>query len=178
MARLVRPVVLVGMMGSGKTAVGQALAARLSAPFRDCDAEIESAARMTIPEIFARDGEAFFRDREAEVLRRLLDEGPQVVATGGGAFLRRENRAAIDARGTSVWLRAPTALLWSRVKGRPGRPLLAVPEPRRRLEELTEERAASYARARLVVDAAPSYAIADMVDRVEAALRGAGVLDG
>jgi shikimate kinase len=178
MLRLSRPVVLVGMMGSGKTAVGQALAARLGVPFRDSDAEIEAAARMRIPEIFARDGEAFFRDREAEVLRRLLAEGPQVVATGGGAFLRPANRAEIDARGVSVWLRAPASLLWSRVRGRPGRPLLDVPDPRGRLEELTEARAPDYARARLVVDAEPHYAIADMVDRVEAALRGAGVLDG
>jgi shikimate kinase len=177
MTRLRRPVVLVGMMGSGKTAVGQALAARLGVPFRDSDAEIEAAARMRIPEIFARDGEAFFRDREAEVLARLLTSGPSVLATGGGAFLRADTRDEIARRGVAVWLKADAGLLWSRVAGRGGRPLLDTPDPRGTLERLTAERAPHYAQAALVVEAAPSYAIGDMVDRVEAALRDAGAVD-
>ena len=102
--RLRKTVVMVGMMGAGKTAVGRALAARLGVPFLDSDHEIETAANMTIPEIFARDGEAFFRDREAQVIARLLDEERGVLSTGGGAFLRAENRAMISQRGVSVWL--------------------------------------------------------------------------
>ncbi len=97
--RLTRPVVLVGMMGCGKTAVGTALANRLNVPFRDTDEALVSAARMTIQEIFDRDGEAFFRDRESEVLRRLLEQGPGILSTGGGAFLRPENRDVIGQVG-------------------------------------------------------------------------------
>ena len=173
--RLDRPVVLVGMMGCGKTAVGTALAARLGQPFRDTDAALEAAARMTVPDIFARDGEAFFRDREAEVLARLLAEGPGIVSTGGGAFLRAANRAAIDAAGISVWLQADAALLWGRVRQKPGRPLLATADPRGTLEALTSARDPVYALARLTVRAGPEVPIAAMVDRVVDALRGAGV---
>ncbi len=175
--RLTRPVVLVGMMGCGKTAVGTALASRLAVPFRDSDAEMASAARMTIAEIFERDGETFFRDRETEVLKRLLAEGPGVLSTGGGAFLREENRAAINSAGVSVWLKADGDLLWQRVRHKTTRPLLMTGDPRGTLEKLLRERTPHYAKAALVVDADPAYAIADMVDRVIAVLAGAGVLE-
>jgi shikimate kinase len=173
---LTRPVVLVGMMGCGKTAVGTALAARLGVPFRDTDAELESAARMTIPEIFARDGEEFFRDREAEVLRRLLASGPGVVSTGGGAFLRPGNRAAIATSGVSVWLKASAEILWGRVKGRTTRPLLMTEDPRGTLERLLAEREGAYRRAALTVEARRDTTVAQMVDAVAAALRAHGVL--
>ena len=172
--RLRRPVVLVGMMGSGKTAIGTALAERLGVPFRDSDEAIEAAARMTIPEIFARDGEAFFRAREAEVLRRLLGEGPGILSTGGGAFLNPGNRAAIAAAGVAVWLRASADILWSRVKGRSGRPLLATANPRATLETLLAEREPAYAEADLVVEAGPDTSIAEMVERAVARLEENG----
>jgi shikimate kinase len=175
-AGLRRPVVLVGMPGSGKTAVGTALAARLGVPFRDTDDALVAAARMSIPEIFERDGEPFFRAREAEVLRRLLSMGPGVLSTGGGAYLRPDNRAAIAEYGVAVWLRADEPLLWTRVKGRTTRPLLRTADPRRTLAELMAAREPHYAEAPLVVDGAPDYSIEDMVDRVIDTLRGAGVL--
>jgi shikimate kinase len=173
---LSRPVVLVGMMGCGKTAVGTALAERLGVPFRDTDTAMEDAARMTIPEIFARDGEAFFRARETEVLTRLLAEGPGVVSTGGGAFLRPENRAAIAAVGLSVWLKADAELLWSRVRHKTTRPLLNTDDPKATLVRLLREREPAYAQAALTVEADPAFSIAQMVDRVAAALRQAEVL--
>ncbi len=164
--RLTRPVVLVGMMGCGKTAVGTALATRLGVPFRDTDEAMVAAARMTIPEIFARDGEAFFRARETEVLRRLLREGPGVLSTGGGAFLRPENRAAIDGAGVSVWLRADGELLWNRVKHKTTRPLLMTDDPKGTLLSLLAVRTPSYEQARLTVDCAPALSVPQMVDRV------------
>ncbi|MEL6587952.1 MAG: shikimate kinase [Pseudomonadota bacterium] len=173
---LLRPVVLVGMMGCGKTAVGTALAARLAVPFRDTDQEIVTASRMSIAEIFERDGEPFFRARESEVLRRLLDLGPGVLSTGGGAFLRDANRAAIERRGVSVWLRADEALLWSRVRHRTTRPLLQNEDPRGTLRRLLKEREPHYAKASLVVDADAAFAIPDMVDRVVATLDAANLI--
>ncbi len=118
-----RAIVLIGMMGSGKTSVGRRLAARLGLPFHDADAEIEAAAGMTIPEIFARHGEAHFRDGERKVMARLLQFGPQVLATGGGAFMNEATRAAIAAHGVSVWLKAEFEVLMRRVRKRATRPL-------------------------------------------------------
>jgi shikimate kinase len=175
-AGLRMPVVLVGMPGCGKTAVGTALAAWLGVPFRDTDEALVDAARMSIAEIFARDGEAFFRDREAEVLRRLLALGPGILSTGGGAFLRIANREAIARAGISVWLRCDEALLWSRVKGRTTRPLLQTEDPRRTLGELMAAREPHYARAALIVDGKPDYSIEAMVDQVFVALRRAGIV--
>ena len=174
--RLRVPVALVGMMGSGKTAVGAALAERLRVPFRDTDDAIEAASRMTIAEIFARDGEAFFRAREAEVLRRLLADGPGVVSTGGGAFLRAGNRSAIAAVGLAVWLRAEADLLWTRVRSRTTRPLLMTDDPRATLDRLIRERTPAYAEAALVVDAAPDLSVDSMALCVMARLRHAGAL--
>jgi len=174
--RLTRPVVMVGMMGSGKTAIGTALADRLEVPFRDSDEALVDASRMSIAEIFERDGEAFFRARETEVITRLLDSGPGVLSTGGGAFLRPENREIIGAQGVSVWLRADTDLLWQRVRHKTTRPLLLTENPRETLIELHEARLPSYALADLVADCDPAYSIGDMVDRVIAVLEEAGIL--
>lgn len=142
-----RAITLIGMMGAGKTAVGTELARELGQPFHDSDAEIARAAAMSIPEIFARDGEGFFRAREAEVIARLLAGPPVVLSVGGGAWLRAENRARINAAGLSVWLDPPLDVLWARVKARPGRPLLATDNPRRTLEALLEARRPIYAHA-------------------------------
>jgi shikimate kinase len=174
--RLTRPVVLVGMMGCGKTAVGTALAARLGVPFRDTDEALVAAARMTIAEIFERDGEPFFRARETEVLGRLLAEGPGVVSTGGGAFLREGNRALVGRLGVSVWLKADPELLWSRVRHRNTRPLLMTDDPKATLFSLLEQRTPAYEAADLVAEGAPDLPIPQMVDRVIAALRDADIL--
>ena len=175
---LLKTVALVGMMGSGKTAIGRSLAARLDVPFLDTDAAMEEAAQATIPEIFERDGEAFFRDREAEVIERLLDGPPAILSTGGGAFLAERNRRAISAKGLSVWLKADLDLLWERVRHKDTRPLLRVPDPRGRLASLLAEREAHYAQADLVVEADPDFSISEMTDRVLAAIRAhPGILE-
>lgn len=163
---LLRTVVMVGMMGAGKTAVGTALARRLDVPFRDSDEEIVRAAHMTIAEIFARDGEAFFRDRESEVLARLLNGGPCVLSTGGGAFLSDRNRALVAGRGVSVWLRADLDLLWQRVRHKTTRPLLQTPNPRQTLAELYAVRVPHYAQAEITVEAGPDLSVEDMAARV------------
>nr|WP_275934894.1 shikimate kinase [Jannaschia seosinensis] len=175
--RLIRPVVLVGMMGSGKTAVGTALAERLGVPFRDTDEAMVDAARMSVAEIFARDGEAFFRARETEVLRRLLGEGPGVLSTGGGAFLRPENREEIARRGVSVWLEADAELLWNRVKHKTTRPLLLTENPKGTLMDLLAARTPAYAEADLRVRCDSAFSIADMAGRVAGALHEAGHLE-
>jgi shikimate kinase len=171
---LTRPVVLVGMMGAGKTAVGTALARLLAVRFTDSDDAIERAANMSIPEIFARDGEAFFREKEAQVLARLLRDRPGVLSTGGGAFLSERNRAAIAARGVSVWLRATPDLLWQRVRHRTSRPLLMTADPRGTLLALHADRAPVYALADLTVDSLPGVSIEDMALRVRDALAARG----
>ncbi|MEL7125425.1 MAG: shikimate kinase [Pseudomonadota bacterium] len=163
---LKKTVVMVGMMGAGKTAVGRALATRLDVPFLDSDAEIETAANMTVPEIFTRDGEPFFRKKEAQVIARLLDEERGVLSTGGGAFLIEDNRAMISARGVSVWLNADLDLLWQRVRHKDTRPLLRTPDPRATLAELYAARAPVYALADVAVRSEPDLSIEAMVDRV------------
>ncbi|MDR9394363.1 shikimate kinase [Roseovarius sp. SYSU LYC5161] len=167
---LKKTVVMVGMMGAGKTAVGRALAARLGVPFLDSDAEIERAANMTIAEIFARDGEPFFRDREAAVIGRLLEGRPGILSTGGGAFLAARNRETITGKGVSVWLKADLALLWSRVKTKDTRPLLRTPDPFATLREIYEARVPVYAQADLTVETHPGYSIEDTTARVIEAL--------
>ncbi len=164
--RLLRSVVMVGMMGAGKTAVGQALARRLDVPFRDSDDEIVRAAQMPIAEIFARDGEPFFRARESEVLARLLRDSPAVLSTGGGAFLSDRNRALVACHGVSVWLRADLDLLWQRVRHKTTRPLLQTPNPRQTLAELYAARAPHYAQADIVVDAGADLSVDQMAARV------------
>ena len=150
--RLRRPVVLVGLMGAGKTSVGKRLAGALGASFTDSDHEIVEAAGMSIPEIFASLGEQAFRDGERRVIARLLGERVGVLATGGGAFIEPRTRAEIKARATSIWLRAGLDLLWDRVRDRPGRPLLQTADPRGTLADLLERRYPVYAEADIVVD--------------------------
>jgi len=159
MARLLKPVVLVGMMGAGKTAVGRELAQRLGVPFVDSDAEIERAAAMTVAEIFARDGEPFFRDREAQVIGRLLEGAPCILAVGGGAFLRADTRARIAERGVSLWLRADLDLLWARVRRKETRPLLQTADPQATLAALVAAREPVYALADLQVQAQPEASV-------------------
>lgn len=163
---LLKTVVLVGMMGAGKTAVGRTLAAQLGVPFRDSDHEIERAADRTIAEIFARDGEAFFRDKESQVIGRLLDGPPSVLSTGGGAFLAERNRAMISDRGVSVWLDADLDLLWSRVRHKDSRPLLRTPDPFGTLAALYEARVPVYALADITVKSQPGLSLEAMAGRV------------
>lgn len=167
---LKRSVVLVGMMGSGKTAIGRALAMTLGVPFLDSDAEIERAANATIAEIFARDGEAFFRDREAEVIGRLLRGAPGILSTGGGAFMAERNRLQISAAGVSVWLDVGLDTLWERVRHKDTRPLLRTADPRATLAELYDSRVPVYRLADLRVEVRPDYSIEDTTRRVLAAL--------
>jgi shikimate kinase len=147
-----RSVVLIGLMGAGKTAVGRRLAQRLDLPFIDADSEIEEAAGQSIKEIFAEHGEAYFREGERKVIARLLGGGPQVLATGGGAYMNPETRASISAQGISVWLRADLRVLLKRVHRRDHRPLLTAGDPETVMKKLMAERNPIYAKADLVVD--------------------------
>ena len=146
-----RSVVLVGMMGAGKSSVGRRVALRLGIPFVDADTEIEKAAGMAITDIFAIRGEAEFRAGEARVILRLLEGGPQVLATGGGAFINPDTRAAIAAKGISIWLKAEPDVLMKRIKRRQDRPLLHTADPAATLRKLLEEREPVYALADLTV---------------------------
>jgi len=147
-----RSVVLVGMMGAGKSSIGRRLAQRLALNFVDADTEIETAAGMTIPEIFATYGEPDFRSGEARVIARLLDEGRHVLATGGGAFMNADTRAASRAKGISVWLKADFDILVKRVKRRStaDRPMLQG-DPAQRIRELMDQRYPIYAEADVTV---------------------------
>lgn len=168
--QLRKTVVMVGMMGAGKTAVGTALARQLGVPFLDSDEELARAASRSIAEIFERDGEAFFRQRETEVIGRLLRGEPCVLSTGGGAFLSASNRQLIHEAGVSVWLRADLELLWQRVRHKTTRPLLRTANPRETLRELYDARLPFYAQADLTVDSAPELSVDDMAVRVRQAL--------
>ncbi|TRD21863.1 shikimate kinase [Palleronia caenipelagi] len=165
MHRLKKTVVMIGMMGSGKTAVGTALARALGVPFIDSDHEIERASTLSIPEIFERHGEPFFRDREAEVIARLLDGEPGILSTGGGAFMSERNRQTISERGVALWIRADAELLWTRVRHKDTRPLLRTPDPKATLLEFIEKRDPVYALADLVVDAEPGISIEEMAQK-------------
>lgn len=176
--KLKKTVVLVGMMGAGKTAVGKMLAADLDVPFLDSDVEIEAAATMSVAEIFERDGEAFFRDRETQVIDRLLDTKRGILSVGGGAFLSQRNRDLIARKGVSVWLKADLDLLWSRVKHKNTRPLLRTDDPRATLAELYEKRLPFYRMADIAVEARQDYSIETMAAKVrEALLRHQDVLE-
>ena len=166
-----RTVVLVGLMGAGKTKIGRRLAARLNLPFFDSDTEIEAAAGETIEEIFRHRGEAAFRDGERRVIARLLTQPTHVLATGGGAFMDPVTRARIAERGVSVWLRADLDVLFARVSRRTNRPLLQQPDPRAVLAELIERRYPVYAEADIVVDSG-ERPIEATTTRVIAALAG------
>ena len=146
-----RSVVLVGMMGVGKSTIGRRMAARLKLPFVDADTEIEAAAGMTIPEIFERHGEPHFRDGEARVIARLLEGGPVVLATGGGAFMREETRSRIAAKAISIWLRADHDVIMRRVRRRADRPLLQTADPEGTVTRLLTEREPIYRHADLTI---------------------------
>lgn len=149
---LTKPVVLVGLMGCGKSCVGRKMAAKLGLTFKDSDAEFENAAGMTIAEYFATHGEAAFREGERKVLGRLMDLGPSIIATGGGAFMDAETRARILDGAISIWLRADLDLLVKRTGGRDHRPLLKTGDPRQILAGLMKLRYPVYEQARIVVD--------------------------
>lgn len=144
-----RPIVLVGMMGVGKTSIGKRLAAQLNIPFVDADDEIEKAAGLSIAEIFAKFGESYFRDGERRVIARLIDDRPKVIATGGGAFINETTRALILKRATSIWLDADIHVLAERVARRSHRPLLKDRDPVEVLTELGKVRNPLYAAADL-----------------------------
>jgi len=146
-----RAIVFIGMMGAGKSTVGRRLAARLGLNFVDADVEIEAAAGMSIPEIFAAHGEQYFRDGEVRVIARLLEAAPCVVATGGGAWMRSETRERIRAKGISIWLKAESDVLLRRVKRRSDRPLLQTTDPAATIEKLVAERYPLYAEADLTL---------------------------
>ena len=167
---LLKTVVMVGMMGAGKTAVGRALAQRLGVAFLDSDAEIEVAANRTVPEIFERNGEAFFRGKETQIIERLLIDKRCILSTGGGAFLSEQNRKNISAQGISVWLNADIELLWNRVRSKDTRPLLRTDDPKATLKKLYDQRVPIYSLADLTVGSATEYSIEDMVDQVIDAL--------
>ncbi len=135
-----RSIVLVGLMGAGKSTVGRRLANRLSLPFLDADNEIEAAAGMSIPDIFSVHGENYFREGEKRVIARILQEGPIILATGGGAYMNEETRATIAERGVSVWLKADVEVLLERVSRRRNRPLLQNADPKATLEKLMQDR--------------------------------------
>lgn len=166
-----RSIVMVGLMGAGKSSIGRRLATRMNLPFVDADTEIEAAAGCTIAEFFERHGEAAFRDGERRVIARLLDGSPKVLATGGGAFMDDETRAAIAAAGISVWLRADLDTLVRRTSRRGDRPLLNKGDPARTLESLMETRHPVYAQADIVVDSndgPPDETVARVVDALAA----------
>jgi shikimate kinase len=147
-----RCIVLIGMMGAGKSTIGRRLAARLRLAFVDADTEIETAhAGMTIPEIFAAHGEPYFRDGEARVIARLLDHGPAVVATGGGAFMREETRGRVRDKAISIWLKADAEVIMKRVRRRSDRPLLQNADPEGTVARLLGEREPVYQQADITI---------------------------
>ncbi|WP_438957256.1 shikimate kinase [Cognatiyoonia sp.] len=160
-----RSVVLVGMMGSGKTAIGRALASKLNVPFLDSDAEIVEAAQTSIAEIFERDGEAFFRKREAEVIERLISGEPCILSTGGGAFMSEGNRKTIEEKGVSVWLNADLDLLWERVRHKDTRPLLCTTDPYQTLSQIFAERTPVYQKAVLSLPVQDGASIDETTDQ-------------
>ena len=177
MRKLEKTLVLVGMMGAGKTSVGRRLASVLGVPFRDADVEIETAAGCTINDIFERFGEPAFRSGERKVIARLLSDPPHVLAAGGGAFVDAETRERIKVKAVSVWLRAPLDLLIQRVMRKDTRPLLRNTDSRATLERLLREREPIYAQADIIVesDEGPHDVV---VKRIIAALDGQATAAG
>jgi shikimate kinase len=172
-----RLIVLVGMMGAGKSTIGRRLAARLNLPFVDADAEIEAAAGMTIPEIFELHGEPHFRDGEARVIARLLDGGPAVLATGGGSFMREETRRRVAEKAVSIWLKAEPDIILRRVKRRADRPLLQTADPAATVSRLLSEREPVYQHADLTIasrDVPHDRIVDECLEALRARLAGAG----
>src|SRR5438270_2798457 len=169
-----RLIVLVGMMGAGKSTIGRRLAARLGVPFLDADSEIETAAGMSIPDIFEAHGEPHFRDGEARVIARLLESGPAVLATGGGAFMREETRNRIRGKAISVWLKADADIIMRRVRRRADRPLLQTPDPEATVGRLISEREPVYQHADLTIwsrDVPHEKIVDECIDALHARLR-------
>jgi len=169
-----RSLVLVGMMGAGKSTIGRRLSARLRLPFLDADTEIEAAAGMSIPDIFETHGEPHFRDGEARVIARLLDNGPAVIATGGGAFMREETRRRIQDKAVSIWLKADADIIMKRVKRRP---LLQTADPAGTIGRLIAEREPFYQHADLTIwsrDVPHEKIVDECVEALHARLRGDG----
>ena len=173
-----RSIVLVGLMGAGKTTIGRRLSHLLAIPFTDADAEIEMAAGKTIAEIFADHGESQFRDGERRVIARLLQSGPQVLATGGGAYMSEETRDNIRLHAIAVWLRADLELLLGRVRKRNDRPLLNTSDPEAVMRRLMEVRYPVYSQADVVVDSRNASHRAVVCDVVAALARHLGDADG
>lgn len=164
-----KSIVLVGLMGCGKSAVGRRLAAALNLPFVDADDEIEKAAGKTISEIFEDHGEAEFRSGERKVIARLLKDGPQVLATGGGAFMDAETRAQVAEQGISIWLRADLPVLMRRVSRRDNRPLLKTAKPKEVMARLMQERYPIYATADIIAesrDVAHEKIVAEIIQKL------------
>ncbi len=160
------PCSLVGLPGSGKSAIGKEAARRLGVPFADCDRVIERELGCTIVELFERQGEAAFREREAKTLAALVDAGPSVIATGGGAVLRADNRELLRTRTVCVFLHAGHDLLWKRLRRDQRRPLLQVADPEARLRELSDEREPLYREAAHIVVETEGLPFARLVDEV------------
>jgi shikimate kinase len=169
-----RSIVLIGLMGAGKTAVGRRLANRLDLPFIDADSEIELAAGQTVSELFAELGEPYFRQGESRVIARLLQGGPQVLATGGGAYMNAHTQANIKARGISIWLKAELPVLLHRVGRRDNRPLLTSGDPDKVMRELMKKRYPIYAEADITVESRDVPHDVIVADVVEALARWLG----
>lgn len=170
-----RLIVLIGMMGAGKSTIGRRLAARLSLPFLDADSEIEAAAGMSIPDIFEAHGEPYFRDGEARVIARLLESGPAVLATGGGSFMREETRDRVGAKAVSIWLKADADIIMRRVRRRADRPLLQTADPEATVGRLISEREPVYQRADLTIwsrDVPHERIVEECIDALHARLCG------
>jgi shikimate kinase len=181
MSSLEKTVALVGMMGAGKTSIGKRLATRLEVPFADADHEIETAAGMTVAEIFAKYGEPEFRRLERSVIVRLLGEKPHILATGGGAYMDETTRAAMKTAAFTVWLKAPIDILLGRVRKRQEadqtRPLLANDDMRGTLERLLAQREPAYATADMVLESGDDPH-AKLLDKIVAALSSHGLCEG
>jgi len=176
MFELKKTVALVGMMGSGKSAVGKVVASLINVPFIDADIEIERAAKLSIPEIFERHGEKFFREKEDQVIKRLLQAMPCILATGGGAFINKKIRKSIDRHGVSVWLNADLTTLWNRVKNKKTRPLLQTNNPKETLTNIYIERREIYSLADVTVDSQAKSSLEDMAYTVITSLLNRGEL--
>ena len=166
MFELKKTVVLVGMMGSGKSAIGKMVSSILDVPFRDADVEIERAAKLSIPEVFERHGEEFFRDKEDQVIKRLLHEKCCILATGGGAFMNKKIRLSIKEKGVSVWLNADLETLWRRVKHKRSRPLLQTNNPRETLANIYTDRIKTYSLADIIIDSHDKLSLEEMATLV------------
>ena len=166
MFELKKTVALVGMMGSGKSAVGKLVSSILDVPFRDADLEIERAAKLTIPEIFERHGEEFFRDKENQVIKRLLYEKCCILSTGGGAFINQKIRKSINEQGVSVWLNADVETLWKRVKHKRSRPLLRTNNPKETLANIYTDRIKTYSLADIIIESHDKSSLEEMAKLV------------